>query len=186
MHTLRVEAGNRAWPGDAGLLNARLYFISNLPHCSLLFLFVAQALADMLVEVCKNPKSPGFNHYLFESVAALIKHGTAGQPQQLKQYEGTLFPAFNLVLQNDVQVGGCLWFVCAGMHTGSCASCFWSAAAGKAIMPPQCWPSSSCRMMGRVRRCYVCVLRGVLIACLDMHSCFDCAPRGSCRNFICV
>lgn len=59
----------------------------------------------MLVEVCKNPKSPGFNHYLFESVAALIKHGTAGQPQQRTQYESTLFPAFNIVLQNDVQVG---------------------------------------------------------------------------------
>jgi exportin-2 (importin alpha re-exporter) len=58
----------------------------------------------MLVEVCKNPKSPGFNHYLFESVAALIKHGTAGQPQQRSTYEGTLFPAFNIVLQNDVQV----------------------------------------------------------------------------------
>lgn len=62
-----------------------------------------QALANMLVEVCKNPKSPGFNHYLFESVAALIKHGTAGQPQQRSTYEGTLFPAFNIVLQNDVQ-----------------------------------------------------------------------------------
>jgi exportin-2 (importin alpha re-exporter) len=63
-----------------------------------------QALANMLVEVCKNPKSPGFNHYLFESVAALIKHGTAGQPQQIKQYEATLFPAFDIVLKNDVQV----------------------------------------------------------------------------------
>jgi len=63
-----------------------------------------QALANMLVEVCKNPKSPGFNHYLFESVAALIKHGTAGQRQQLPQYEATLFPAFDIVLKNDVQV----------------------------------------------------------------------------------
>lgn len=24
------------------------------------------ALAGMLMEVCKNPKNPGFNHYLFE------------------------------------------------------------------------------------------------------------------------
>ncbi len=24
----------------------------------------------MLVEVCKNPKNPGFNHYLFESVVS--------------------------------------------------------------------------------------------------------------------
>lgn len=69
-------------------------------HCTLHSL---QALADMLVEVCKNPKSPGFNHYLFESVAALIKHGTAADPAQMSTYEATLFPAFQIVLSNDVQ-----------------------------------------------------------------------------------
>jgi hypothetical protein len=66
----------------------------------------SQALADMLVEVCKNPKSPGFNHYLFESVAALIKHGAAADKAQLATYEATLFPAFDIVLSNDVQVRG--------------------------------------------------------------------------------
>jgi hypothetical protein len=71
------------------------------PHC-----FSLQALADMLVEVCKNPKSPGFNHYLFESVAALIKHGAAADKAQLATYEATLFPAFDIVLSNDVQVSG--------------------------------------------------------------------------------
>jgi hypothetical protein len=60
----------------------------------------------MLVEVCKNPKSPGFNHYLFESVAALIKHGAAADKAQLATYEATLFPAFDIVLSNDVQVRG--------------------------------------------------------------------------------
>lgn len=60
----------------------------------------------MLVEVCKNPKSPGFNHYLFESVAALIKHGAAADKAQLHSYEATLFPAFDIVLSNDVQVCG--------------------------------------------------------------------------------
>jgi hypothetical protein len=112
---------------------------------ALFSLLLVQALANMLVEVCKNPKSPGFNHYLFESVAALIKHGTAGQPQQLRQYEGTLFPAFEIVLKNDVQVrrgwgrgGGygsrrlsccklccCCWCRdtgCTGMATGTEAS----------------------------------------------------------------
>ena len=34
---------------------------------------LSQALAGMLLEVCKNPRAPGFNHYLFESVAALIR-----------------------------------------------------------------------------------------------------------------
>mmetsp|Transcript_33790 Transcript_33790/g.100617 ORF Transcript_33790/g.100617 Transcript_33790/m.100617 type:complete len:935 (-) Transcript_33790:308-3112(-) len=62
-----------------------------------------QALAQMLVEVCKNPKNPGFNHYLFESVAALIKHVTAANPATIATFEQMLFPAFNLVLQQDVQ-----------------------------------------------------------------------------------
>lgn len=62
-----------------------------------------QTLAAMLVEVCKNPRNPGFNHYLFESVAALIRHGTAASPASIADYEAALFPAFELVLQQDVQ-----------------------------------------------------------------------------------
>ncbi|KAF8072350.1 hypothetical protein HT031_000009 [Scenedesmus sp. PABB004] len=62
-----------------------------------------KALADMLVEVCKNPRSPGFNHYLFEAVAGLIRAGAAADPGALASYEATLFPAFDIVLSNDVQ-----------------------------------------------------------------------------------
>lgn len=61
----------------------------------------------MLVEVCKNPRSPGFNHYLFEAVAALIRHGAPAGGGNLDKFEATLFPAFDLVLQQDVQVGAC-------------------------------------------------------------------------------
>lgn len=32
-------------------------------------------LAKKLLEVCKNPMQPHFNHYLFESAAALIRYG---------------------------------------------------------------------------------------------------------------
>lgn len=38
------------------------------------------ALAKKLLEVCKNPMQPHFNHFLFESVAALIHFG-ASSPQ---------------------------------------------------------------------------------------------------------
>ncbi|KAG2451269.1 hypothetical protein HYH02_003876 [Chlamydomonas schloesseri] len=62
-----------------------------------------QRLAAMLVEVCKNPRNPSFNHYLFESVAALIRHGTAASAAAVADYEQALFPAFELVLQQDVQ-----------------------------------------------------------------------------------
>lgn len=70
----------------------------------------------MLVEVCKNPKNPSFNHYLFETVACLIKHavpptGPSPSPSPppspsggiIETFEQMLFPAFNLVLQQDVQ-----------------------------------------------------------------------------------
>lgn len=38
-----------------------------------------QQLSAQLLVVCKNPTQPGFNHYLFESVAALIRWGGAGR-----------------------------------------------------------------------------------------------------------
>lgn len=62
-----------------------------------------QALSQILLEVCKNPKNPGFNHYLFESVAALIKEGTAASGDMVVTFESMLFPAFEHVLQQDVQ-----------------------------------------------------------------------------------
>uniref|UniRef100_A0A7S3VJD6 Importin N-terminal domain-containing protein n=1 Tax=Dunaliella tertiolecta TaxID=3047 RepID=A0A7S3VJD6_DUNTE len=62
-----------------------------------------QELARMLLEVCKNPRNPGFNHYLFESVAALIRHVGSSNPTMIDTFEQLLFPAFNHVLQQDVQ-----------------------------------------------------------------------------------
>ncbi|GAB4819020.1 hypothetical protein N2152v2_006066 [Parachlorella kessleri] len=62
-----------------------------------------QQLAQMLLAVCKNPTQPGFNHYLFESVAALIRYGCEADPRSVTTYEEMLFPPFNVVLQEDVQ-----------------------------------------------------------------------------------
>ena len=61
-----------------------------------------QRLAAMLLEVCQNPTQPGFNHYLFESVAALIKYSAAADVSKMAELEEHLFPAFNIVLQQDV------------------------------------------------------------------------------------
>lgn len=60
-------------------------------------------ISSMLLEVCKNPKHPGFNHYLFESVAALIRHASAAAPGGAARFEELLFPAFEHVLSADVQ-----------------------------------------------------------------------------------
>ena len=44
-------------------------------------------LAKKLLEVCKNPMQPHFNHFLFESVAALIHFGENMQAKTKLQTE---------------------------------------------------------------------------------------------------
>lgn len=58
----------------------------------------------ILMRVIKNPTQPGFNHYLFESVAALVKQGCAKDPKMVDKLEEMLIPPFNYVLSQDVQV----------------------------------------------------------------------------------
>lgn len=57
-------------------------------------------------QVCQNPKSPGFNHFLFESVAALVRFCCQTDANMAATFEQMLFPAFQVVLQQDVQVRG--------------------------------------------------------------------------------
>lgn len=56
------------------------------------------------MRVIKNPTQPGFNHYLFESVAALVKQGCAKDAGMVDKLEEMLVPPFNYVLSQDVQV----------------------------------------------------------------------------------
>ena len=49
--------------------------------------------------VCQNPQQPGFNHFLFEAVAALIRYGCEADPSMVASFESSLFPAFEKVLQ---------------------------------------------------------------------------------------
>lgn len=58
----------------------------------------------ILMRVIKNPTQPGFNHYLFESVAALVKQGCAKDAAMVDKLEEMLVPPFNHVLSQDVQV----------------------------------------------------------------------------------
>ena len=59
-----------------------------------------QKLSAQLLETCQNPKNPRFSHYLFESVAGVLKHAT--DPTLIPQFESLLFPPFQHVLQQDV------------------------------------------------------------------------------------
>ena len=60
-------------------------------------------LANVLGMVARNPTQPGFNHYLFEAIAALVKYGSDGTEASIAAAESVLFPPFQMILQEDVQ-----------------------------------------------------------------------------------
>ncbi|KAJ8900448.1 hypothetical protein K2173_025225 [Erythroxylum novogranatense] len=59
-------------------------------------------LTSILNEVCKNPKNPIFNHYLFESVAVLVRRACERDISLIHAFEESLFPSLQLILANDV------------------------------------------------------------------------------------
>lgn len=61
------------------------------------------AISKKLIEACKNPREPIFNQYMFESVASLLKYATEGNDALLDEMQQTLFPAFDMVINQDVQ-----------------------------------------------------------------------------------
>lgn len=59
-------------------------------------------LTRVLNRVCENPKNPVFNHYLFESVAVLIRRASEKDPSLISSFEANLFPSLQLILARDV------------------------------------------------------------------------------------
>eukprot|EP00924_Labyrinthula_sp_SR-Ha-C_P005042 maker-scaffold_1-snap-gene-19.30-mRNA-1 protein AED:0.39 eAED:0.56 QI:0/0/0.25/1/0.33/0.25/4/64/1024 len=59
-------------------------------------------LVDILVKTCSNPQNPVFNHYLFDSIAAIIKAKFQSGSLQDSSFEEKLFPLFQQILQQDV------------------------------------------------------------------------------------
>ncbi|PIN24553.1 Nuclear export receptor CSE1/CAS (importin beta superfamily) [Handroanthus impetiginosus] len=59
-------------------------------------------LASVLNRVCENPKNPVFNHYLFESVALLIKRACEQDPSIITAFETSLLPSLQMILSRDV------------------------------------------------------------------------------------
>ncbi|KAL2904063.1 Exportin-2 [Bienertia sinuspersici] len=59
-------------------------------------------MASILNEVCKNPKNPIFNHYLFEAVAVLIRRACEKDPSVISAFETNLFPSLQTILTNNV------------------------------------------------------------------------------------
>jgi exportin-2 (importin alpha re-exporter) len=69
-----------------------------LPHCSEL----SRALVVALAAVSANPLNATFNHFLFESLAALIRVAVAANAATAASFEALLFPVFQQILANDV------------------------------------------------------------------------------------
>ncbi|RYE84992.1 MAG: hypothetical protein EOO65_01255, partial [Methanosarcinales archaeon] len=54
------------------------------------------------MQVCANPSNPTYNHCLFETLAIVMKSTLAAAPSTLPDFEASLFPQFQFVLQNNV------------------------------------------------------------------------------------
>ncbi|CAM8884566.1 unnamed protein product [Rhodiola kirilowii] len=60
-----------------------------------------QELTSILSKVCENPKNPNFNHYLFESVALLVRRACQQDPSLVPAFEEKLFPILQKILAED-------------------------------------------------------------------------------------
>ena len=69
-----------------------------IPVTSIVF----EKLSSALERVCKNPRNPGFNHNLFESIAIVVKGLCSNDVSQVNQLEQMLFPPFQTILQMDI------------------------------------------------------------------------------------
>lgn len=63
---------------------------------------VLQKMNEALFVVAKNPRNPQYNHFLFESIAILVKSVCSNHPENVTSFEELLFPPFQTVLQMDV------------------------------------------------------------------------------------
>mmetsp|Transcript_16833 Transcript_16833/g.23828 ORF Transcript_16833/g.23828 Transcript_16833/m.23828 type:complete len:877 (-) Transcript_16833:150-2780(-) len=63
---------------------------------------VLEKLTAALFVVAKNPRNPQYNHYMFESIAVLVKAVCSVHPEHTSAFEELLFPPFQTVLQMDV------------------------------------------------------------------------------------
>lgn len=63
---------------------------------------VIEKLTSALGRVAKNPRNPQYNHYLFESIAVLIRSACSKDSNYTEAFESLLFPPFQTVLQMDV------------------------------------------------------------------------------------
>ncbi|KAJ3103005.1 importin-alpha export receptor [Phlyctochytrium planicorne] len=67
--------------------------------------FVRELLTKLtliLELISTNPSNPKFNHFIFESIALLIRNLSSSDPQLVTHFETALFPPFEAILQRDI------------------------------------------------------------------------------------
>lgn len=65
---------------------------------------ITEKLCNSLTRACINPRNPRFIHYLFESLAILVRVACRadGSGTLTNQFEQTFFPQFQVILQMDI------------------------------------------------------------------------------------
>eukprot|EP00186_Timspurckia_oligopyrenoides_P001792 CAMPEP_0182444134 /NCGR_PEP_ID=MMETSP1172-20130603/2681_1 /TAXON_ID=708627 /ORGANISM="Timspurckia oligopyrenoides, Strain CCMP3278" /LENGTH=742 /DNA_ID=CAMNT_0024639627 /DNA_START=714 /DNA_END=2942 /DNA_ORIENTATION=- len=63
---------------------------------------VIGALKSALERACSNPANPRYNHYLFDSIACLVKVLGPMSVEMLSKLEELLFGTFQIILANDI------------------------------------------------------------------------------------
>ncbi|KAJ3413290.1 Exportin-2 [Chytridiales sp. JEL 0842] len=59
-------------------------------------------LTKIIEAISRNPSNPKFNHFVFETLGALIRYICASDASLVGQFEQLLFPPFQAILQQDV------------------------------------------------------------------------------------
>lgn len=77
------------------LLSAQDTVSSNTP-------VILGQLTEILAEVSKNPSNPQFNHYMFESIGAIVRHVGPISSTSLADVENLVMGPLLSVLQNDI------------------------------------------------------------------------------------
>jgi exportin-2 (importin alpha re-exporter) len=63
---------------------------------------VITKLTAALGRIAKNPRNPQYNHFLFESIAVLVRSVCSQDPNQTAALEPLLFEPFNTILQMEI------------------------------------------------------------------------------------
>jgi exportin-2 (importin alpha re-exporter) len=94
---------NAAWNENEHVMKCNMRLLARIgPDVIPLTNIVFGKLAAALERVCKNPRNPSYNHYLFESIAAIVRNSCAQDSSLVAQLEALLFPPFQSVLQADI------------------------------------------------------------------------------------